>query len=182
MSTPVLLTERLVLRPLRLDDAPAVQRGIEDPEVCGQLSVQVPFPYPPGAAEAWVRDRALPAMERGECLVWVLVPRDGPDEAIGVLEYRRDGEDNRGFWLARPWWGRGLMTEAVTAFQDHVFFELGVEELHVCNAWVNERSRRVKEKTGAVKVGERIAPHNHGQDRTEVWRITREAWAASRSG
>lgn len=183
MPTPVLHTERLILRPLALTDAPAIQRGIDDWEVVRELSTLVPWPYPPDGAEVFVRDVMLPAIERGDAHVWVLVPREGQPEAIGVLEYRcspRNGLDNRGFWLARPWWGRGLMSEAVTAFQDWVFFELGVEELHFANAISNVRSRRVKEKTGAVRVGEKRVPHHHGEDACEVWRLTREARATFR--
>jgi RimJ/RimL family protein N-acetyltransferase len=180
--TPILTTERLILRPIALSDAPSIQKNIDDWEVVRELSTEVPWPYPPDGAEIFVRDIVLPAVGRGEKHCWVLVPKEGPNEAIGVLEYRcTPGEtDHRGFWLARDWWGRGLMTEAVTAFQDWVFFELGVDELFVCNAVVNVRSRRVKEKTGAVRIGERRVMHHHGDDRVEVWRLTREAWSKSR--
>ncbi|MCA9568416.1 MAG: GNAT family N-acetyltransferase [Myxococcales bacterium] len=179
MKTPTLTTPRLVLRPLAASDAPAIQRGIEHPEVAGQLSTAVPFPYPADGAVSWIRDHGLPAVERGESHIWVLVPH-GQDDAIGVLQYRVEGDDNRGFWLARSHWGQGLMTEAVEAFQDWLFLEVGVDAIQVCNAVVNAGSRRVKEKTGAVKVGEKSLPHNSGGDRTEVWRVTREGWAAYR--
>jgi len=183
--TPVLTSERLRLRPLTLEDAPAIQRHFDDWNIIQHMSVAVPWPYPADGAETWVRDVMLPRMQAGEVLAWVLDLRSGPPGAIGVLEYRQateERDDNRGFWLAEPWHGQGLMTEAVTAFQDYVFFELCLERIVVMNAVSNMASRRVKEKTGARYLGTIEMAHNSGETSTERWEVTREAWAALRGG
>ncbi len=55
-ATPVfepLATERLLLRPLRAEDAPAVHRLVNDWEVVRMLS-QLPFPYPRELADKWI--------------------------------------------------------------------------------------------------------------------------------
>ncbi len=72
-------------------------------------------------------------------------------EVVGVVEYRLsdDGDDNRGFWLAEPYWGCGYMTEAIVATQDYVFFELDKTRLIVMSAESNEGSRKVKMRCGA---------------------------------
>lgn len=185
-SSPVLHSERLYLRPVTLQDAPAIQRAMSDPEVVGQLSASVPWPYPEDGAETFLRDHLLPACERGDAHAWVLIPREGPDEAIGLLEYRcaesTEATGDRGFWLARPWWGRGLMTEAVQAFQDWVFLDQRVERLRFASTVQNARSRRVKEKTGARPIGEVHIPHHHGDGRCTLWELTRERWAELRAG
>ena len=58
MSTtpPTLLTERLALRALHLDDAAAVSEGAGDKRVSRYL-IQVPSPYPITLARAWVEHR-----------------------------------------------------------------------------------------------------------------------------
>ena len=181
--TPVLVTERLRLRPLSLGDAPAIQRHFDNWNIIQHMSVAVPWPYPADGAETWVRDFMLPKMQAGEVLAWVLELRAGPPGAIGLLEYRpatEDRGDNRGFWLAEPWHGQGLMTEAVTAFQDYVFFELDLPRIVVMNASSNRASRRVKEKTGARFLGTVTMEHNSGETVTERWEVTREDWAALR--
>jgi RimJ/RimL family protein N-acetyltransferase len=175
-----LTTDRLVLRPVRLSDAPAIQRHFATWDIIQHLSRQVPWPYPEDGAETYLRDVLLPAMEEGRLLAWALVLREGPDEPIGLLEYRPEGTDSRGFWLAVPFQGRGLMTEAVIAFQDHVFFDLDVDQLTVHNLVSNAPSRRIKEKTGAQLVGTVEMEHHHGGAETQRWVVTRERWAELR--
>jgi RimJ/RimL family protein N-acetyltransferase len=182
-ATPVLETARLVLRPMTLEDAPAVQRRFGRWEIIRHLAVQVPWPYPPDGAERFISEVALPGMERGDRMVWAIAPREPPDdELIGSIDFRTDGgaHGNRGFWLAEPWQGRGYMTEAVTAVQDHLFFEVGIERIRVTNSKRNARSRRIKEKTGAVRVAEAEIAHHEGQVDSEVWEVTRERWAKIR--
>ncbi|MBA2544519.1 MAG: N-acetyltransferase, partial [Deltaproteobacteria bacterium] len=53
---PTLVTERLLLRPLRDADAIAVAAGAGDKRVARFL-IQVPSPYPITLARRWVRHR-----------------------------------------------------------------------------------------------------------------------------
>lgn len=183
MDTPTLTTERLILRPLRIDDAPAVQRHFGRWEIIQHLSTQVPWPYPDDGASTWMRDVALPAVERGAAMLWAITERGGDDELLGILEWRinaADDADNRGFWLAVEHQGKGWMTEAVTAFQDWLFTATDTPRIFVLNAVVNDRSRRIKEKTGGVYVGESTLEHHNGTSATQRWVVTREAWRALR--
>ncbi len=183
MVTPLLETERLWMRPMALSDAPSIQSHFANWNIIRHMSTAVPWPYPEDGAETWIRDFMLPKMEQGDVLAWVLELKAGPPGAIGVLEYRpatAERSDNRGFWLAEPYHGQGLMTEAVTAFQDYLFFDLGIERILVMNAVGNQGSRRVKEKTGARYLGIVSMDHNNGQSDTEQWEVTRSVWAALR--
>ena len=182
MNTPVLQTPRLILRPLSLDDAPAVQRHFNNWNIIRNLATVVPWPYPDDGAETFIRhELQLAASE--EIYNWVLVLRPGDGEAIGNIRLR-PGSDapkgNRGFWLAEPYWNRGLMTEAVAAVNDFAFATLGIESFYVCNAASNRASRRVKQKTGAEFVGYIELPHHNGQSKAEKWKVTREGWLRQR--
>ena len=74
------------------------------------------------------------------------------------------------------------MTEAVTAVQDFLFFELGIDRLVVVNAKTNKASRRVKEKTGARFLGIMEFEHHEGGSESEKWEVTRETWRKLRVG
>ncbi len=183
MATPTLETARLVLRPLALADAPAVQRHFAHWAVIRRLGMTVPWPYPPDGAEEFIRTVALPKMASGEGLFWGIVPKAGPDEVVGAIDFRfQPGPaGNRGFWLGEEFQGRGYMTEAVSAVQDYLFFDLRLERILVANAKGNRASRRVKEKTGARLVKTIDLEHHDGTHEAELWEVTRETWAALRA-
>ena len=55
MQTPLFKTERLILRPITLSDAPAVQKHFNNWNIIQNLSTAVPWPYPPDGAESFIR-------------------------------------------------------------------------------------------------------------------------------
>ena len=115
MKTPTLLTARLTLRPLKLEDAPAIQKHFANWNVIQHLAAKVPWPYPADGAETFLREDMLPGMSKGDAHFWAICLTEAPDDLIGVIEFRvvTAVDDQRGFWLAEPYWGRGLMAEAV---------------------------------------------------------------------
>ena len=178
--TPTLETERLILRPLRLDDAPAIQREFGHWEIVRHLHAGIPWPYPADGAETNARE-CLAARERGEQVFWVLTLKGGDDEAIGQIDLRPEivgARDMRGFWLARAFWGRGLMTEAAERVTAYAFEDLGWPYLYLTNAAANEGSHRIKEKQGAELIDVTPADYVSGPGARETWILRREAWLA----
>ncbi len=182
MKTPVLETERLILRPISMDDAPAIQKHFNNWEIIKNLAMVVPWPYPDDGAETFIRENALPRMRDKGDMIWVIIPKAGPQEAIGVIDFGigKSAHGERGFWLAQEFQGQGMMSEAVAAVNDFLFFDFGLEKFTVVNALMNSASRRVKEKTGAVFLRHGELEHHNGESRTEVWEVTRENWATIR--
>jgi len=183
METPTIQTERLILRPLALSDAPAIQRHFNNWNIIKNMATVVPWPYPDDGAETFVKQQVEKMAAGEETYQWVLVLRSGAGEAIGNIRFDarvNQPKGNRGFWLAEPYWNRGLMTEAVLSVNDFAFRTLGVESFHVCNVASNEASRRVKQKTGAEFVGYIELLHHNGQTRSEKWKVTRESWLGRR--
>jgi [ribosomal protein S5]-alanine N-acetyltransferase len=132
----VLHTPRLRLRGLTLDDVPSYERHFVDYEVIRHLSAVVPWPYPPGGVEAFLRDVVLPQQGKDRW-AWGLFLRDAPHECIGGIDLWREGRPHhRGFWLGRPYWGQGLMTEATAAVNEHAF-----NAYRISSAWIREAAR-----------------------------------------
>lgn len=186
-ATPILETERLVLRPLRQDDAPAIQERVSAWEVVKYLAT-APWPYPDDGAETFVRDIALPAVAAGKEMVWVvtLQPEQAKaakvteDTAVGLLSFTPGGKatGNRGFWLDPELQGQGYMTEAIVAFQDYIFLDLGYERIETTHAQSNVASRRVKEKTGGRFLRTEEMSFVNGEELCERWEVTQTAWLA----
>ncbi len=179
-TTPRLETERLILRPISLSDAPSMQKHFNNWNIIRFLSAQAPWPYPDDGSETFIREIALPAVEKGKAINWVIVPKDGADKgsAIGSIAYRfqDDGIVDRGFWLAEPYWKRGLMSEAVAVTQDFMFFDYGLKSFQVKNAQSNIGSRRVKEKNGGKFIRLEEERCGHLDEPTEVWEVTLKNW------
>jgi len=182
MKTPVLQTQRLTLRPVTIEDAPAIQKHFNNWNIIKNLSKKVPWPYPDNGAEQFLKEMLLPKTASGEEMAWAITEKGGSGELIGLVHFRFKAEEegNRGFWLAEPFHGRGYMTEAVEAVQDYIFFELKVDKIRVTNAVFNEASRRIKEKTGAQYVGRAKIEHHGGAPDSDLWEVTRESWAQLR--
>src|SRR5579884_3444552 len=116
---PELQTERLILRPLTLDDAGQVQLIFPRWEVVRYLAARVPWPYPPDGALTYYRDDALPAMARGDEWHWTLRLKSIPHQVIGSISLIKGNKDNRGFWLGEAWQRQGYMSEASEAVNDY---------------------------------------------------------------
>jgi RimJ/RimL family protein N-acetyltransferase len=97
--TPTLETPRLLLSPLALSDAEQIQEIFPHWEIVRYLATQVPWPYPPDGALRYIRDVALPAIERGTTWPWTLRRKSEPSRIVGCIDLRIRENDNRGFWL-----------------------------------------------------------------------------------
>src|SRR5437879_6010270 len=127
-KTPVLETDRLILRPLRLKDAPAIQRRFPRWEIVRYLSAQVPWPYPPDDAAKHVA-QCVEEMAQGEKCYWTITLKGGSDEPIGRIDIWPDdgvSRDMRGFWLDPEYQGQGLMTEAAERVTEYAFVEFAL--------------------------------------------------------
>jgi ribosomal-protein-alanine N-acetyltransferase len=176
VGVSVLTTPRLVLRPLEMSDAPAVQAGFPRWDVVRFLDAVVPWPYPPDGARTYIGDLALPGVQRGEEWHWSIRPRTAVETLIGVISLRLKPGDNRGFWLDPAWQGQGLMSEACDVVTDFWFEALGQPVLRVLKAAANVRSRRISERGFMRLVGTLEHDFVAGRLPTEVWEITRDEW------
>jgi RimJ/RimL family protein N-acetyltransferase len=81
-----------------------------------------------------------------------------PEEAIGGIGVTINSDVHRmsaelGYWLAEPWWGKGIMTEAVVKFTDHIFERFGLIRIYAEPYANNTGSCRVLEKADFVLEG-----------------------------
>jgi len=173
---PPLTTPRLLLRPLELADAGAIQNLFPQWEVVRYLNANVPWPYPADGALSFVRDMALPATARGEEWHWTIRLREEPGQMIGSISLMREPDNNRGFWLAPQWQGHGYMSEACQAV-DHYWFEVLEQPLmRVPKAAPNQGSRRISERGGMRLVRSEAGEFVSGRFALDIWEITREEW------
>jgi len=146
---PTLETERLTLRSLRHADAAEFARLAGDWAVASMTS-DIPYPFSERQAKGWltpVRGEVRFAIEHEGRLIG------------GVGFYRRaSGTAELGFWLGRPWWGRGYTTEAARAVLGFGLTGGGLHRITATCDPENVGSARVLEKIGMSREG-RLRDH-----------------------
>lgn len=144
----ILETKRLILRPWEESDAQDLYQYAKDPKV--------------GPAAGWPvhtsvensREIIKTALSAPDTYAVVLKESGKAVGSIGLMRKENsnlnieDHEGEIGYWIGVPYWGMGLIPEAVRKMQEYAF-----EEVHMHTLWCayydgNEKSRRVMEKCG----------------------------------
>ena len=143
-------TERLLLRPGWREDAPALFEAICDERVVRNLA-QAPWPYRFDHAEAFLtRERELRDMS-----LLIFLRTSGAPRFVGGIGVHRlpSGEDELGYWIARPFWGQGIATEAGRAVIANARDTLRLRRIASGHFLDNPASGRVLAKLGFRPVG-----------------------------
>jgi RimJ/RimL family protein N-acetyltransferase len=143
-------TERLLLRPGWIEDAPALFAGIADEAVVRNLAT-APWPYTLDHAAAFLATER----QRDEPALLIFLRTEGPPKLIGTigLARRRSDELDLGYWIARRHWNRGYATEAGEAVVRAARDSLRVPRLAAGHFLDNPASGRVLEKLGFRPTG-----------------------------
>ncbi len=153
LAAVTLRTRRLALRPVTDADAPALYAIFSDRDVMRHWSR--PPMTDPAEAAALVRDIQA-GCARGEALQ-LAVERDGDGRAIGTCTlfhfHRASRRAELGYALARPYWGQGLMHEALVRLVAYAFDELGLNRLEADIDPRNAASARSLARLGFRKEG-----------------------------
>ena len=182
-----LRTERLVVRPCRVEDAEAAYALRRHPDVAPWVHS---LPTDLGSWRERFRDpevqaRALTLEHDGQVAGELMVAvRDGPAQhEVAAAAHRSEAEVG---WLVDPALrGRGLATEAGRALLDLCFGPLGVRRVVASTFEVNTASWRVMEKLGMRLEARTVrdALHrDHGWLDSRVHALLAEEWTALREG
>jgi Acetyltransferases, including N-acetylases of ribosomal proteins len=172
----VLETARLTLREPAMADAGNIAKYLNDFGVSGNLS-RVPFPYSRADAQAWLKTRR-PNLPPGETSFAIDLAGEG---CIGVVGFHERGDGTvLGYWLARPFWGRGIMTEAAGAAVDWFFQGTGATRILSGLFHFNAASLAVQEKLGFTVTGRsKLVCLARGAELEHIdTELTRSAWKA----
>ena len=157
-SSPI-VTERLILQPVQNDLAQNLFDHINDWEVLRWLA-SPPWPYTLRDMHEWIA-RSNAARAAGRDADYAIILDGAPIGAIGITG--RNTGPVLGYWLARPFWGQGFMSEAAAALLTQMF--ASGERFVACGLLAgNTASLRIQEKLGFRVVNERyIHARPHGR-------------------
>jgi RimJ/RimL family protein N-acetyltransferase len=147
---PAIGTERLVLRRPELADAAVLAELANDLGVSGMLST-MPYPYRLADAEAFL-GKASRCDFRDQASFAITHRQFG---LIGGLGFDlKDGRREVGYWLGRPFWGRGYAGEALDAALRWFRQDWRRKVVWACHFTDNRASAGVLNKAGFLYTGE----------------------------
>lgn len=140
-----------MIRDWKSDDASSLARYANNRKIWSNLRDAFPHPYTQEDAALYIA-RSLQK-----------VPRTGfaiatETETIGSIGLMPGQDVHRftaelGYWLGEPFWGMGIMTEAVKALSEYALYELGFRRIFAEPYATNLASARVLEKSGFLREG-----------------------------
>ena len=155
-------TERLRARPIELSDAPRVTELFQEKDLAWNLG-RAPWPYALKDAENWLKIVARQWAAETE-FPFAILKDDTLIGCCGIVQI--DAEQNIweiGYWVGKPYWGKGYVTEASIGLLDWAERELGITRFVSGHIFDNPASGRVLEKLGFELAGE-IEMYVKGRD------------------
>ena len=147
-------TERITLRPWLDTDAKALYKYACDPDV----GLRAGWPPHQSEEESLQIIRTVFHNPTTWAIVWNEI-----GEAIGAIGYgpscdcslpSREGEPTVGYWVGKPYWGKGICTEALRLMIRHIRETTDITSLVSGHFISNPASGRVMEKCGFLPTGE----------------------------
>ena len=176
-------TERLILRPWTEGDAESLFTYAKDPAV-GPIAG-----WPVHTSVDNSREIIRGVLSADETYAVCLKEDDRAIGSVGLIPPAQshtkaaDDEIEIGYWIGVPFWGKGLIPEAVRKLQEHVFLDLGCSAMWCGYYDGNEKSKKCQEKCGFTyhHTEENKPCILMGDVRTEHFtRITKDEWLIRR--
>jgi ribosomal-protein-alanine N-acetyltransferase len=165
-----------VVRPWRMADVPSLVRYANNINVARHLRDRFPHPYTSGDARRFIEIVTI-----GRPVMAFAI--DVAGEAVGGIGFSPGSDVERysaeiGYWVAEPFWGHGIATEALRLVSDYAFAECNVLRLFALPFADNARSIRVLEKAGYECEGVlRASSVKFGEPRDQsIYALLNKSW------
>lgn len=134
------------LRPWSMDDLDSLVQYANNPNIARFLTNQFPHPYTEENGRSFIEFAMSGSPKR-------IMAIDIEGEAVGGIGvhpqkdvYAKNAE--MGYWLAEPFWGNGIMTEAIKQMIDYGFKNFDINRIFARPFGNNHASQRILEKSG----------------------------------
>ncbi|WP_045689806.1 GNAT family N-acetyltransferase [Hymenobacter sp. AT01-02] len=134
------------LRPWTLTDLPSLVRYANNPAIARFMNDQFPHPYTEEAGRYFI------GLASGEEVAHLFAIEVEGEAVGGIGVHPRSAIERKnaelGYWLGEPFWGRGIITQAITRMVDYAFQTFDINRIFARPFGTNGASQRVLEKAG----------------------------------
>ncbi len=137
---------KFTLRPWLETDLDSLVKYANNPRISNNLTDAFPYPYRKENGEKFIKM----AMSQDPRHIMAIVLNNEASGAVGIHQqkdvFRKNAE--MGYWLAEPYWGKGIMTEAIKQMIPYGFENFDITRIFARPYGTNMASQRVLEKAG----------------------------------
>jgi len=150
---PEIKTERLLLRGFKPADAPEIQELAGAYDVA-EMTLNIPHPYLEGMAETWMASHQKD-FESGRGVVFAMIETHSGKliGAVGLMATMKFRRAELGYWVGKPFWGKGYATETSEAVLRYGFEEMQLNKICATHMMRNPASGKVMQKIGMEQEG-----------------------------
>lgn len=151
---PTLHTEKLKLRRIEISDIPSLVKYCNNKAISDNI-FNIPYPYTEEDA-IFRMNFILQGLKNKDRFVFAIT-YDGNDELIGEIGLHLDKDNNNaqfGYWIAEPFWNKGIASEALKAILIFGFEELKLNKIYATHYPENPASAKVMINNRMIKEAE----------------------------
>lgn len=152
MDFPELKTNRLVLRQITEADLENIYSGLSHPEVIKYYGVNYS-----SLDATWEQLEWYAELERTHTGIWWAIISAESSEFCGAIGYNNLSREHRkaelGFWLLPPWWGKGIVQEAMEVVLEYAFQKMDLHRIEAFVETENKSSQKALKKKGFQQEG-----------------------------
>ena len=141
--------ERILLRPLKYSDADDIYKNAREREV-SKWTCNIPYPYTKNDARKFIKHSIL-GLRKKQTYIFAIVLND-TGRLVGAIEIKPSHKGGKkgelGYWLGKPYWGQGIVSEAIKLALIFAFKKLKLHRLSACVFKENTASKKVLLKNG----------------------------------
>jgi len=142
---------KYLIRDWQMGDAPSIAKYAHNRNIWINLRDAFPYPYSLQDAESFISR----IVEANPVTVFAIATQKEAIGSIGLIlgkdVHRYTAE--MGYWLAEPFWGKGIMTQAVKSMTAYAICDLKLHRIFAEPYSTNPASVRVLEKAGFIREG-----------------------------
>lgn len=181
---PELMTETLRLRKIKISDVPSLLKYCHNKKISEQI-INIPYPYREEDAVFRI-NFVWQGFKNKERYVFAITLKNS-DELIGEIGLHLDKSNNSaqfGYWIAEPFWGKGIASEATAAILKFGFMDLRLNKLYATHYPENPASGKVMLKNKMIKEAELKGQYNIEGIYKDViqYRLTKEEYLDLNTG
>lgn len=151
----IVVTDRIHLSEFQPSDQAACVEHFKEKEIYDR-TLRIPYPYTEADFQAWLEVVEKATKQQGQPVHWAIRNEQGFLIGGSGFDGFQVGKSHRaeiGYWLAKPYWGQGIMTSVVRTLCEYAFAEFGLAKITAHVFADNSASAKVLEKCGFKQEG-----------------------------